>query len=131
MYPGDDYVDTFVKAIQAAVVPSYAESEKMVDPPIIAIRLGNEIFIKGVITGTVGVTYDLPILRNNKYALCSVGFNVSEVTPYDAKTILEIGSYRDTGDIPISMSLDKGMYTTNPSGVAGIGQNTIATNIMK
>lgn len=91
---GDDYVDTLIKLVQAAALPAYGVSEKMVDPPMVAVRFGNDVFIKGVITGSVGVTYQLPILDNNKYAHVSVSFNVEEVDPYDATTVLAAGSFR-------------------------------------
>lgn len=91
---GDDYVDTLVKMVQAAALPSYGTSEKMVDPPLVAVRFGNELFIKGVVNGSVGVTYAPPILANNKYAHVSVSFTVEEVDPYDANTIMSAGSFR-------------------------------------
>lgn len=91
---GDDYVDTLVKLVQAAALPAYGASEKMVDPPMVAVRFGNDIFIKGVITGSVGVTYQAPILANEKYAHVSVSFTVEEVDPYDAQTVLAAGSFR-------------------------------------
>ena len=91
---GDDYVDTIIKSLQACALPSYKTASKMVDPPMVALRFGNEIFIKGIIKGSVTVTYKLPILDNNKYSQVEVSFNVTEVDPYDAETALEKGSFR-------------------------------------
>lgn len=91
---GDDYVDTIIKSLQACALPSYKTASKMVDPPMVALRFGNEIFIKGIIKGSVTVTYKLPILDNNKYSQVEVSFNVTEVDPYDAETVLEKGSFR-------------------------------------
>lgn len=108
--PGDDYVDLFLKQIQAAVLPNYGASAKMVDPPIVAVRVGPEVFIKGVINGPIGVTYQLPILKNDKYAVVEVAFPVTEITPYDATTILSIGSFRETGDVPINTSLEASTF---------------------
>ena len=90
----DDYVDELIKQIQAAVLPKYSASSKMVDPPLVAIRFGNEIFCKGVITGSVDVSYDVPVLQNGKYASVGLEFTVQEVDPYDAETVLQVGSYR-------------------------------------
>lgn len=90
----DDYVDTLIKLVQAAALPAYGASEKMVDPPMVAVRFGNDIFIKGVVTGSVGVTYQSPILANEKYAHVSVSFTVEEIDPYDAQTVLAAGSFR-------------------------------------
>ena len=80
-------MDRLVKEIQAAALPNYAASEKMIDPPLVACRIGNEIFIKGIITGAVSVGYSGPILSgkyDDKYAICNVGFAIAEVDPYDA-----------------------------------------------
>ena len=52
---GDDYIDTLIKQIQAAALPSYAAASKMVDPPIVAVRFGDDIFIKGVVVDGVSV----------------------------------------------------------------------------
>ena len=121
LFPGEDYVDRLVKEIQAAALPNYAASEKMVDPPLVACRIGNEIFIKGVIQGAVTVSYSGPILSgkyDDKYAICTVGFSISEVDPYDAQTVMGIGSFRASGDIPMNMSLSqKGSSSGNLPGM--------------
>lgn len=90
----EDYVDIMIRQIQAAALPAYAVSQKMVNPPLVALRLGNDIFIKGVVTGGVSVSYEYPILANGKYACVSMGFTIAEVDPYDAQTVLEQGSFR-------------------------------------
>lgn len=90
----DDYTDVLIRNIQAAVLPAYDVANKMVNPPIVALRLGSDLFIKGVINGTVGLTYKYPILSNGKYAIVELGFQVSEIEPYDAVTVASVGSYR-------------------------------------
>lgn len=91
---GDDYVDSIIKELQAIALPAYNSGQKIVDPPQVAVRFGNDIFIKGVVTGAVSVTYQLPLLANNKYAHVSVSFNVEEIDPYDANTVIQAGSFR-------------------------------------
>lgn len=91
---GDDYVDTIIKNLQACALPSYKAASKMIEPPMVALRFGNEIFIKGIIDGGVTVTYKLPILDNNKYSQVEIGFTVTEIDPYDAETVAEKGSFR-------------------------------------
>lgn len=91
---GDDYIDTMVKQLQAIALPAYATAEKMVNPPMVALRFGNEIYIKGVVTSGITVTYGLPLLANDKYASVSVSFSVSEVDPYDANSVMINGSFR-------------------------------------
>lgn len=114
----DDYVDQLIKLVQACTVPSYSMASKMVDPPIIALRMGKDIFIKGVINGSIGLTYGLPILRNGKYAIVSFSLTITEIDPYDANTITRIGSYRSTStnslsDSFLSITLDRGPGTSN------------------
>lgn len=61
---------------------------------MVAVRFGDEVFIKGVVTGGIATTSQLPLLSNNKYALVDVSFNVSEVDPYDAESVMQQGSFR-------------------------------------
>ena len=91
---GDDYVNYMVKAIQAAALPSYEAATKMVNPPIVAVRLGKDIFIKGVVTGSVSVTYAMPITTDGHYASVRIGLNVAEIEPYTAQDVITQGSYR-------------------------------------
>lgn len=91
---GDDLADSFIKAIQAIAVPKYNLSNKAIEPPLVAIRLGREVFIKGIVDGGIRVTYKKPILSNEKYAVVGIGFTVSEVDPYDASTVFKNGSFR-------------------------------------
>lgn len=84
---GDDYVDFLIKQIQAIALPKYSAGIKMVNPPLVALRFGNDIYIKGVVNGGVTVTYSGPILQNDKYAVAEISFSISEVDPYDADSI--------------------------------------------
>ena len=91
---GDDYVDVIAREIQAIALPAYNSSNKIVDPPMVAIRFGNDVFIKGVVTGAVTVTYSLPILETEKFGHVMISFTVEEVDPYDANSIIQVGSFR-------------------------------------
>ena len=91
---GDDYVDTIIKELQSISVPRYVATQKMVNPPMVALRLGDDIFIKGIVSGAISVTYNLPILENNKYAKVDVSFQITEIDPYSAETIAREGSLR-------------------------------------
>lgn len=112
---GDDYVDVMAREIQAAALPSYSATGKMVNPPLVSLRLGNDIFIKGVVSGSVGVRYSYPILSNKKYAGVGIDFSIVEVTPYSADDVISQGSFRG-----LSMTLgDKNQWapaTTSSSG---------------
>lgn len=90
----EDKAESFIHALQAIAVPKYNLSNKAVEPPLVAIRLGQEVFIKGVVTSNIGVTFGKPILVNEKYATIKVSFTVSEVDPYDSTTVFQNGSFR-------------------------------------
>jgi hypothetical protein len=91
---GDDYVDSLVRALQAISVPKYNLSNKAVEPPLVAVRLGKQLFIKGIVNGPIGITYTKPILENDKYAQISLSINIYEVDPYDATSVYKNGSFR-------------------------------------
>lgn len=104
----DDYVDTLIKKLQSIALPKYTATSKSVIPPMIAVRFGNEIFIKGVVNDAIAVTYEKPILENNKYAQVTISFTVSEIDPYDAESVQEQGSFRG-----LTRSFKNGIYTNN------------------
>ena len=100
----EDKAESFIHAIQAIAVPKYNLTNKAIEPPLVAVRLGREVFIKGVVTSAVTVTYKKPILSNEKYAIVSINFTISEVDPYDASTVFTNGSFRG-----LTATLRKGM----------------------
>lgn len=102
---GDDYIDTLIKQLQACALPNYKDASKMVDPPLVAVRFGNEIFIKGVVNNGVAVTYSGPILTNNKYSIVDISFQVFETSPYDADSVAQLGSFRG-----LDKTLEKRLY---------------------
>ena len=101
---GEDYVDNLLKALQAIAVPKYNLQNKAIEPPLVAVRLSNEIFIKGVVTSGIGLTYSKPILSNGKYARVDLSITISEVDPYDATSIFKNGGFRG-----VVQGLKKGM----------------------
>ena len=90
----DDYVDTIIKQIQSIALPSFNAESKTITPPMVALKLGTDVFIKGVVIGGISVEYQKPILENDKYAKCTLHFNIYETTPYDAETVAKLGSFR-------------------------------------
>lgn len=92
---GDDYVDTIIKQMQAISLPTYNYGNKEVQPPMIAVKFGNDIFVKGIVNGGIGVEYNKPLLYNNKYAIAKISFVVTEIDPMDAVSIAKLGSFRN------------------------------------
>jgi len=91
---GEDYIDNLINALRAVVVPKYNLSNKAVEPPLVALRLGEEVFVKGVVNNSIGLTFEKPILSNNKYAQVSLQLTISEVDPYDATEVYKSGGFR-------------------------------------
>ena len=94
-----------INQLQSAALPRYAATEKLIDPPLVAVRFGNSIFCKGVVDGGVTATHSGPILENNKYALVTVSFTVTEVDPYDADVVALEGGFRG-----IRTSLERNIF---------------------
>lgn len=107
---GEGYVDNLIKALQSISVPKYNLSNKAVEPPLVALRLGEEIFIKGIVNGPIGLTYKLPLMDNGKYAQVTLSLTITEVDPYDATTVFKNGGFRG-----VVKTLAKGMGMTAKS----------------
>lgn len=90
----DDYVDILVKKLQAIALPRYQDTDKLVNPPRVALRLGQEIFIKGIVNSGITISYGLPLLDTNKYATIDISFSISEAQPFDADSVGKLGSFR-------------------------------------
>lgn len=110
---GDDYIDALIRYLQAMALPSYKVAQvqaaintgKIVNPPMVAVRFGNTLFIKGIVDGDVGVVYSGPIDSDNKYQMVQVTFTVAETEPQDANTISKWGSMRG-----LEAVMTKGLY---------------------
>jgi len=92
--PDEDYVDALIRKLQAIALPKFNATNKAVVPPLIALKLGNDIFIKGVVNNGVSIEYQKPILDNDKYANVVLNFTVYEIEPYDAESVGIEGSFR-------------------------------------
>ena len=114
-FTGDDYIDTLIKYLQSVALPrykNYSTGQKSVIPPMVAVRFGDEIFIKGVVTSGIQVNYEKPILWNNKYAQVSISFTISETDPYSADEVIADGSFRG-----VTAAFKNGIYASTESSV--------------
>ena len=111
---GEDYIDNLIRQVQSIAYPRLNASERMVDPPMVAVKVGDDVFCKGIINGAVGVTYRLPIIRGengrDRYGVVDFSFTVNEVDPYDAETVATVGSYRG-----LSETLEKRIWKSASS----------------
>ena len=104
-----DITDLMISYLQSAVVPSLNSASKLVNPPMVALRIGDDIYIKGIVNGAISVDRSGPIIpvraiKDNQgnlegyegsvYAMVSVNFEVTEFDPYDADSIAKSGSFR-------------------------------------
>jgi len=108
---GEDYVEGLIRCLQSIAVPKYNLSNKLVEPPLVAVRISNDIFIKGIVTNGVTVNYEKPLLYpDGRYAVMTVSFTVSEVDPYDSTTVFQNGSFRG---IAAAMKANRGFKVDN------------------
>ena len=91
---GEEPIDSLIRALQSIALPVYKAANKQVVPPMVAVKLGNTIFVKGVILGGVSIEYQKPVLDDDRYAQCNLNFEVYEVDPYDAISVSQLGSFR-------------------------------------
>lgn len=96
-----DVVDALINNLEACVLPDYNETGKIVNPPIVSVKLRDEIYIKGTVNN-VSKSFHLPIIdygkgnaHNFKYALVDISLQVNEVTPYSASILSGMGGYRN------------------------------------
>ena len=111
---GNDYVDALVRYLQAMALPSYEAVDlaastfnQMVNPPLVAVRFGNTLFIKGIVNGDVTVEYSGPISKDGKYQQVNVSFSIVETEPQDAQQLAKWGSFRG-----LSTLTTKGLYNS-------------------
>lgn len=99
--PGSkDMVEELITNLEGMVLPDYEKANKVVNPPIVSLKIRDEIFIKGVVVGGIGKTFNLPLLNYDgayKYALVSLSFSVSEVEPQSASILPSIKGGRRLG----------------------------------
>ena len=94
-------VEELIDNLEGLVLPDYESANKIVNPPIVSLKIRDEIYIKGVVTGTVGKTFNLPLLNYGgqyKYALVSLNFSISEIQPYSASILSSIKGGRRLGN---------------------------------
>ena len=93
---GYDAVEVLINNLDQMVLPDYNSMGKIVNPPLVSLKLRDEIFIKGVVSSS-SHTFEVPIINyggKNKYAVVTLNFGVDEVTPYSASILPSIGQYR-------------------------------------
>lgn len=120
----DDYLDAMVNCIQALSVPEYIDPVKMVNPPLAAVRIADQIFCKGVMTNA-SIDYRLPLVETKngkKYAVVSLNFTIVETEAYTASYIAKHGSFRG-----LSSSLERKIAALNGTQKA-ISVTDIARN---
>ena len=92
----EDAVEDLITNLDQMVLPDYNSVGKIVNPPVVSLKIRDEVFIKGIVTN-VSHTYNLPIINYNgkdKYAVVNLSFSVNEITPFSASIIPKIGQYR-------------------------------------
>ena len=131
---GKDPIDDLVENLDAMVLPDYDSANKIVNPPLVSLKIRDEVYIKGVVTGNVGVTYNLPLINYGtadkavyKYALVTISFGVNEITPYSASILPKVGGkYRQSSGVSDTASSNSSGTTSSYNSVgAGGGSGTM------
>ncbi len=121
---GKDPIDYLVENLDALALPDYNASNKIVNPPLVSLKIRDEVYIKGVVTGTIGLTYGLPILNYggaSKYAMVTFSFGVSEITPYSASILPSVGGkYRTGSQSSSDVSAIRNGTSTRTGGVYSV-----------
>lgn len=98
--PGSvDMVEELVNNLEGMVLPDYQSASKIVNPPVVTLKIRDEITIKGIVTN-VGKSFNLPLLKypdGYKYAVVNLNFSVSEVQPQSASILNGIKGGRRLG----------------------------------
>lgn len=97
----DDMVEELINNLEAMVLPDYDSASKVINPPIVSLKIRDEIFITGVVVGSVSKSYQLPLINYNgkyKYAMVTLSFAISEIKPYSASILSAIGGGRRLGN---------------------------------
>ena len=121
-----DYVDVLLNYLQACALPKYnvyKTGSKVVDPPQVAVKLGKDFFIRGVISSAISVTYKKPILDNGKYACANLSLTITEVDPYDAPTVAMVGGFRG-----VTATFKNGVFKGKEDSIAYSGQEYVTQN---
>lgn len=86
-------LEDLVYTIEAAALPRYTLVTRLVNPPVVSVCIGKQIYIKGVVNSGVTHTFKGAI-RDEKYNEITLSFSVTEITPYDAESIQRLGKFR-------------------------------------
>lgn len=95
----EDAVEELVNNLEGMVLPDYNSASKVVNPPIVSLKIRDEIFITGIVQ-EVGKSFNLPLLNYNgnyKYAIVNLNFNVAEIQPYSASILPSVQGGRRLG----------------------------------
>ena len=96
----------------------------MVNPPFVAVRIGDQIFIKGIMSNAQ-LSYQLPLIETRhgkKYAIADLTFTINETEAYTASYIAEHGSFRG-----LSASLERKIASYS-GGTSALSLSDISTN---
>lgn len=124
----EDATELLITNLDKMVLPDYNSAGKIVNPPIVALKLRDDIYIKGIVTQT-SHTYQLPIIEyggKSKYAVVGLNFSVSEITPYSASILPKVGQFRNTSGI--SKSTYKANTSTGTKNTGNAKSNAVTSS---
>ena len=123
---GYDAVEALITNLDQMVLPDYNSAGKIVNPPVVSLKLRDDIFIKGIVTAS-SHTYQLPIIEyygKNKYAVVGLNFSINEVTPYSASILPFIGQYRNISGLATGSNSSQGVASSSSTSSSAANNNT-------
>ena len=88
-----DAVEVLIRYWETIALPSYQAAKKMINPPLVTIKIANQLTITGVATGGMQIRMSGG-WRNGKQLDATLSATISEIDPIDATTAARVGQYR-------------------------------------
>lgn len=86
-------MEQLINALSALSLPTYSNSTKLVVPPSILYRAGEEVCISGIVSGNVTISTS-GVWVHGKLSNVDISFTITEVLPFSAEYTAKNGMYR-------------------------------------
>lgn len=82
---GAKKMEELINDISALALPKYTSASKLVVPPTVLYRAGNEVCIRGIVSGNVSITTSGAWQRDGKLSEIDIQFTIVEVEAFSAE----------------------------------------------
>jgi hypothetical protein len=81
---GAERMEELINDISALALPKYTNASKLVVPPTVLYRAGNEVCIRGIVSGNVTISNSGAWQRDGKLSEIDIQFTIIEVEAFSA-----------------------------------------------